>query len=69
MGTQLVLIPINVSTRTIRNNITTAMITATMLIAKAFSHPQLKKCFTRANQITKSIRYDSITEPIKFWRK
>jgi len=65
MGSQPVLMPMNVNTKNITNRITTAIINAIMLIARAFSHPQLKKCFTKANHITRSTMYeihDSKTE-------
>jgi hypothetical protein len=39
------------------------MSTATMLMANAFSHPQSKKCFTKASQIT-SIMIEAII-PVK----
>jgi hypothetical protein len=59
MGSQPVLMPMNVSTKNITNRMTTAIISAIMLIARAFSHPQSKKCFTKANHITSSTMYDS----------
>jgi len=44
-------IPIIASTTVIAIKISTA----TMLMARAFSHPQSKKCFTKASQMINTI--------------